>query len=259
MVLVGTSAVSAAIAPVAESTQKILISDAALLGLTRDKAYTFQNFMPSLASIATYINTQADWQKVAVVYINDEFGNVWSEKIKTDITSSKTVETYAFEKDTTDYRTQSLKIKQFDPQVVVVIGYGPALNQVLADLELNQIEAPRIGYLACTLPGVTSDTRFDLGGDYSYEYPLISVDRFGNWINKNSGQDNAFYTVAFENALLALSALSETNGTALEAKDYLETKAIDGLWGEVKFNSDRVVNRELVLTQINNGECVPVK
>ena len=259
IVLAGTSAISAAIAPVAETVQKVLISDAALLGLTKDKTYTLQNFMPSLVDIPKQVNENDEWQKIAIVYINDEFGNVWAETIKADINSPKTVETFSFEKTATDYRTNALKVKQFAPDVVVVIGYGPALNQVLADLEFNKIEALRIGYLSCTLPGVIGDARYSLEGDFSYEYPPITAPDFKKWVGENGGGDNAFYTVAFENALLALTAVSETNGTALEALAYLKDKSIDGLWGKIEFNNDGVVNRELVLTKITNGKCEPVK
>lgn len=256
--LVGTSAVSAAVAPVAERAKVFLLSDAALLGLTRGKNYTLQNFMPSLADIPVQIKADNGWQKVAVVYINDEFGSSWSSYIGNELEGKKVVQSFSFEKGATDYRTQALKIKDFKPDVVVVIGYGPALNQVLADMTLNKITVPIISYLACTLPGVLSDDRFSLEGQYSYEYPSILNPDFTSWIKSKGGEDNAFYTVAFENTIIALTAAKEAGGDPAKAIDYLKNNVINGLWGDVRFGSDGVVNRELILTTITGGACFPI-
>lgn len=254
--VIGTSAVSAAVAPIAETAKSLLISDAALLGLTKDKQYTLQNFMPSLADISKQINKNDSWQKVAVVYVNDEFGTVWNKNITSGL-SNRTTENFSFEKATTDYRTQALKIKQFAPDVAVVIGYGPALNQVLADFSLNKIEAPIISYLACTLPGVLTDERFSLEGQYSYEYPAISNKKIRSWIESHDGELNTFYTLAFENTILALTAALESGGNTEESITYLKEEGVSGLWGDVRFDASGVVNRDLVLTKINNGVCAP--
>jgi branched-chain amino acid transport system substrate-binding protein len=255
----GTSAISAAVAPVAESAKALLISDAALLGLTKDKFYTLQNFMPSLFDIPTQINNRAEWEKVAIVYINDEFGNVWEKNIKVGLDQKKTVQSFSFEKTVTDYRTESAKVKQFGPDVAVVIGYGPALNQVLADFTLIKVDAPIIGYLDCTLPGLLADKRFSLEGQYSYEYPSISNVGIKKWMQGRGRDTNTFYTLAFENTLLALDAARQANGDVDKAIVYLKTNKFPGLWGETTFGTDGVINRDLIMNKIENSACVPVK
>lgn len=257
-VVIGTSAVSAAVAPVAEGNKGLLISDAALLGLTKDKNYTLQNFMPSLSRIPQQINANTAWKKVAIVYINDEFGNVWEKTIRESLTQTKVSQSFSFEKDSKEFRTQTAKIKQFFPDVIVVIGYGPALNQAFADMNVAQIKVPLITYLACTLPGVVTDARFSLEGQYSYEYPPISNAAIRTWVEKKQSDLNTFYTVAFENALLALTAAHKTGGTADDAINYLKNTPTAGLWGNVQFGKDGVVNRDLTLTRITNSKCEPV-
>lgn len=257
--IVGTSAISAAVAPVAESAKVFLLSDAALLGLTKDKKYTLQNFMPSLSDIPKQVNANNSWNKVAVVYINDEFGSSWATNIQKGVDSVKTVQTFSFEKTATDYRTQALKIKQFNPDLLVVIGYGPALNQVFSDLTLNGVKVPIISYLNCTLPGVLTDKRFSLEGQYSYEYPPVVNEDMKTWIEKRGGSFNTFYTVAFENTIIALTAAQASNNNPDQAIEYLKNNSFDGLWGGVLFGQDGVVNRELVLTKISNGNCVPTE
>jgi len=88
----------------------------------------------------------------------DDFGNVWSETIQNGI--DKNVEKYVFDKSTTEYRTEALKIKQFNPDVVVVLGYGPALNNVLADIQLQKLSSDFITYLSCTLEHVLTSIWF---------------------------------------------------------------------------------------------------
>ena len=257
-IVAGTSAISAAIAPVAEGAKKLLISDAALLGLTKDKHYVLQNFMPSLADIPKQINNRAEWQKVAVVYINDEFGNVWKQNIGAGLDKQKTVESYSFEKTATDYRTEAAKIKQFKPDAIVVLGYGPALNQVLADISIAKINSQIVGYLDCTLPGVLVDKRFSLEGQYSYEYPAINNEPIKSWMQTRNRGINTFYALAFENTLLSLIAAKNGDNNVDKAIEYLKNDSISGLWGEVKFGADGVVNRDLVMTRVENGQCVPV-
>lgn len=258
-VVIGTSAVSAAVAPLAEEAKVLLISDAALLGLTKEKNYTLQNAMPSLADIPEQINNNTDWKKVGIVYINDEFGNVWQENILAGLNKEKIAQAFSFEKTITEYRIDAAKIKQFMPDALVVIGYGPAFNQVLADLALMDISAPIISYLACTLPGVLADTRFSLEGQYSYEYPSISNEAVRTWIVGHGRDMSTFYTAAFENTLLSLIAAQESGGNVDSAINYLKTAEINGLWGKVKFGQDGVVNRNLVVTKVQNGVCVPTK
>lgn len=261
--VMGLSSVSAAVAPIADQYGSLVISDAALYGLTKNRQYMFQNFMPSLNDVSNQININEDWNRIAIVYVNDEFGTTWSQKIKagifSDKISNKVIQTFSFETKTTDYRTEALKIRQFKPDVIVVLGYGPALNQVLADISLQKIpNVAFISYLACTLPGVITDKRFDLNGQYSYEYPSISDPSIKEWITKNGGSNSTFYTVAFENTLIVLSAAKAANSNSKDAIGYLKNQTVNGLYGLVKFGQDGVVNRDLILTKIENNQCSPV-
>ena len=141
---------------------------------------------------------------------------------------------------------------------MIVIGYGPALNQVLADLTLIKVSAPIIGYLSCTLPGVLADERFSLEGQYSYEYPAINNESIKSWMKARGRDGNTFYTVAFENTLIALDAAKQNGENSDKAVSYLKTNNFSGLWSNVTFNNDGVVNRDLVITKIQNGTCVPI-
>ncbi len=257
--VLGTSAVSAAVAPIADQYKKIFISDAALFGLTKDKQYMFQNFMPSLGDVATQINANKDWKKVAIIYINDDFGKVWSDKVGASLEAGKTNQKFSFEKTATEFKTDALKVKSFNPDVLFVIGYGPALNNALADLKLNKVEKPTIGYLSCTLPGVLSDKRFSLEGQYSYEYPEVTNQDIKSWMLAKDREMNTFYTLAFDNTMLALNVAKDSGNNPEKAVSLLRSGQYDSLWGKVAFAGQNSFERDLILTKIVNGACVPVE
>ncbi|MFA5290697.1 MAG: ABC transporter substrate-binding protein, partial [Candidatus Paceibacterota bacterium] len=255
--VVGMSAVSAAVAPIADQYKKVFISDAALFGLTKDKKYIFQNFMPNFGQIPVQINSNKDWKKIAIVYINDDLGGTWSSGIKAKIDSSRKVELFPFDKAATDFKTDALKIKSYNPDVVVFVGYGPALNQVFADMALNQIKKPYLTYLSCTLPGVLTDKRFNLEGQYSYEYPPVKDGEMKNWVIGKGRELNTFYTLAFENTLLALNVAKESGNDAEKGLEILKNAKHDGLYGEINFGGKNYTNLDLAQTKIINSQCVP--
>lgn len=256
--VVGMSAVSAAVAPIADQYKKIFISDAALFGLTKDKTYIFQNFMPDFGLIPVQVNNNKDWKKVAIIYINDDLGNTWSKGIKASIGSAKISELFPFDKATTDFKTDALKIKTYNPDVLIIVGYGPGLNQVLADLALNQVKKPTISYLSCSLPGVLTDKRFSLEGQYSYEYPQVGNDEIKSWALSKGRELNTFYSIAFENALLALNVAKESGNDVEKGLQILKGKQHEGFFGPINFAGKNYTNINLVPTKIINGKCVPI-
>jgi ABC-type branched-subunit amino acid transport system substrate-binding protein len=252
--VVGTSAVTNAVSPIADQYKTLLITDAGGYGLTKGRQYLFQNFLPSLNDVPKKINNTVEWKKVAVVYINDEFGNIWGNKILNALVG-KDSKGFPFAKDTKDFRTDALKIKSFSPDVIFVLGYGPALNQVYADLSLQGVKTNMISHLSCTLPGVLADNRYSLDGTFSYEYPPVKNLELENWIKENGGDFNTFYTLAFENTLVALTAAKETSQDATKALDYLKLNNLSMLYGQVSFNAQNIAERDLEITKVVKGQC----
>jgi ABC-type branched-subunit amino acid transport system substrate-binding protein len=252
----GMSGVTNAVAPLAEKAKAILITDAAGYGLTKDKSYLFQGLLPSLNDVPKQLNDKAEWQKVALLLINDEFSNLWETKWRKDISSNKEIKTFKFEKSMTDFKTDALKMKTFNPDVIVVIGYGPAVSQALSDLSLQGVKTDQLTYLACTIPGIVSDKRYDLNGTYSYEYPDYQNSEIKNWISKNGGSNSTFYGLAFENTLTALYAMKATSNDPEKALTYLKSTKNSGVYGDIRFNQNNVIERDLVLTKIESGKCV---
>ncbi len=252
----GPSAITAAVSPLAEQAGVLVVTDASAYGLTKDKKYLLQNLVPSLTDVSVQVNKNELWNKIAFVYINDELGVKWEEKIRINVLKDKTFESFAFDKNSKDFKTQAAKIKQFNPDVVVVLGYGPALNQAHADMKTLGINVPELTYLSCTLPGVLTDTRFSLEGKNSYEYPEAQNKTLKNWITEKGGSNSTFYSLAFENTLAILVAADKTNSDVDKTISYLKNTGVDGLYGFIKFDVSGVVERDLVMTKVEGGKCV---
>jgi ABC-type branched-subunit amino acid transport system substrate-binding protein len=256
--LTGTSGVTQAVSPIFENAKSILITDAAGAGMTENKEYLFQNLVPSLNNIAKDINANDSLKKIALVYINDDFGLTWSNNIAQEI-EGRMVEKFSFERETKDYRTEALKIKSFSPDVIVVLGYPPAMNQVLTDLELQKTEAKKFIYLACVLPGILSDERYSLDNEISYEYPEVINPEIVSWFEKNNIDEeeysNTFYSLTFENTLILISAAKEAGENVSKAREIIKTKKIEGLYGEIDFKGKNYLERDLQKSVILDGKC----
>jgi len=257
-VVMGTSASTAAVAPLADQYKSLVITDAAGYGLTKGNNYLMQNLMPSLNDVAKKINSNSGWNKIAVIYINDEFGLKWAENTKSEVSKNKTIELFSFEKTSTDFKTQAAKIKQFSPDMMVVIGYGPSLNQVHTDIQTLGINVPELTYLSCTLPGTLNDKRYSLEGKNSYEYPETDNKVIKDWIIEKKGSASTFYSLAFENTLAILVAADKTNSDVDKTISYLKNTGVDGLYGFVKFDVNGVVERDLIINKIEGGKCLPL-
>lgn len=257
----GTSAITNAVSPITETNKKILITDAAAFGLTKDKNYLFQNLVPSLNDVPKNLLDE-EYKKISLVYINDYFGNIWANNIYDSLSENTgiSVMKHSFSRDTTDYRTESLKIKDFSPDAIVVIGYPPSITQVLVDLNLQKIEAKKFIYLACTLPGIVSDERYSLDSDYSYEYPSLEEDlEIVSWLVENlvSNYENTFYVLAFENTLVLLNAIKEADDKGpQEVREVLLDKTFSGIYGDISFDGKNYFERDLEKKQISGRSCV---
>lgn len=252
----GLSTITSNIAPIADEKDKLIITDAGLETITNHKS-VYRNFKTTISNLPDLLDNK-NYSKIALVYIQDEFG----EKIKSDIQNNFKGDVIyeSFTKDTTDFKTQSLKIKTFNPQLIVIIGY--AYNQIIYDIQkYTHIENNQIlTYLSCTLPNVLIDEQLNLENISTLEYPTP-------WETNNNNltkaylakidKPNTFNAISFENTYIVLQAmiLAENPNNITQIRNNLDTLNIEGIFGNIKFEKQDIL-RYLVLKQIHNGQCV---
>ncbi len=252
--VIGLSNVSAAVAPLTNSNDVVLVTDATTIGINRNYNNFFQNFLTSLNGVGPYMKNSGV-SKLAIIYTNDEFGIQWENNIRNAVKDKITVTSYSVARDAKDFSTEAAKIKQFNPDKLVVVAYGSSLNPVYKDLNNIGIDNKKfVSYLSCTLPGVL--TANSLEGSLSYEFPVVGNKEIVEWIDGHGGEYSTFYTSAFENTLILLTAIDKVGDNPEKVREYLKTAKIDGLYGTVEFGDDRVVERDLTLTKVENNKCV---
>ena len=67
---------------------------------------------------------------------------------------------------------------------------------------------------------------------------------------------STFYTSAFENTLVLLLAIDKVGDNPEKVREYLKKNSISGVYGNVEFGDDGVVERDLILTKVQNNTCV---
>jgi len=252
--VVGLSAVSAAVAPVTDDYDVVTITDATVMGMTKDHDNLFQNFVPAFKKSASYLKN-VGVKKLAIVYTNDEFGGKWNTEVTNSVKDSIEVNSFAVARDATDFATEASKIKQFNPDRIFVIAFGPSLKQIYRDMENIGISQEKyITYLSCSFPGVLADN--SLEGALSYEFPPVGNKKLKLWMENNNGNKSTFYTSAFENTLSLLTAIEKVGNNPEKVREYLKTASMDGVYGTVEFGDDRTVDRDLTLTKIEDNKCV---
>ena len=252
--VVGLSNVSAAVAPITDGNDVVAITDATTIGINKDHKNFFQNFIPSFNFAGPYLIEQKA-KKVAIIYTNDEFGIKWNEAISGVIKDKIEVKGFPVARDAKDFSTDASKIKQFNPDRILIISYGTSLNQIYKDMANIGIDKNKfIAYLSCTLPGVL--TANSLEGSLSYEYPVVQAGGIRDWMEKNNAPKSTFYTSAFENTLVLLLAIDKVGDNPEKVREYLKKNSISGVYGNVEFGDDGVVERDLILTKVQNNACV---
>lgn len=132
------SGVSATVAPYAEETKTLLMHGSLAPSLRTAGDYIFRP-VPGAEVLA---NKQAEFAKeqgirtAAMLYAETDLGTGYSKSFKSEFekSSGKIVAEQTFSQQTTDYRTQLLKIKQYNPEAILIIGspneMGTAIKQI---------------------------------------------------------------------------------------------------------------------------------
>ena len=145
------SSVTLAIAPVAERNKVVLFSPASSNPeITGAGDFIFRNDVSDVFEGMKM--AEETWQRlgirqVAILYINNDYGvgikNIFSQKFEE--LGGNIIVVEFFEQEATDFRTQLIKIKQFNPEAVYIIGYKEQIQILKQYKELGmkaQILAP---------------------------------------------------------------------------------------------------------------------
>jgi branched-chain amino acid transport system substrate-binding protein len=195
------------------------------------------------------INT-TKYKKISVLYVNDEFGISLKDAIKRNAKEKGIQVVYEedFEPGTKDYRTILLKVKETNPDAVMVVGASPAEIigplKTMKELELNA-DFFEIA-TALSIKSVRSQT--DTEGAYTTAFPFVlskSGNEFREQYTQKYGKE-PFFAAPFGYDIVNLISQA-TKGKKVSGEELL-----NNIYGLKTFNSS---NEEIQIKE--NGEINP--
>jgi len=266
------SSVTLAIAPIANKNKVVVLSPASSSPKLTDAGdFIFRNCPSDIyegSIMANYAYQKLRFQKIAMLYINNDYGIGIKDVFKNNFTKQggTIVAEEAFDQNATDYRSQLVKIKQVKPEAVYLIGYkenGYILKQAKEMLIKTQFlstvtfEDPEILKIAKdAAEGVIySASSFDPKSDRKV------IQAFVNSFKSEYNQDPDIFAGLSYDAMKIMSlALAQGNYTGEGIKTALyAVKNYPGIAGETSIDANGDAVLSPILKTVQNGEFIPIK
>lgn len=154
------SGVAMALAPAADEEGVLLFANASHPQITRDRDLVLRYSNLTSDEVRTVINfiseKHADWNRMHVIAINDDYGRVYSAELKATAAIKSQIVlagTEFYDRDTTDFRTLATAVVAKKPDVVVVVGYGRSMGVCVRQLRELGYAGPFVASLGFVITG----------------------------------------------------------------------------------------------------------
>lgn len=257
-------------APLAEKNKVVMISPgAAAPSITKAGDYVFRLAGSSITAgkSISEIAGKYDYKKIGIIYENNEYPMGWKDAF---IANYKNKDIQITEEgvavNSTDVRTQILKIKNSKPDVILVATIMPTTaNVILNQLKELNVNTPVITNEIFTLQSVIHNKNAEgiMATVYKYD---INSNNFKNLLstykqtyNKNI-QEDIYGALGYDTYNIILDAEAKCNGKKECIKNYLyQVKDYNGLSGNITIDNNGDSTREFTLKKIENGSLVEIK
>jgi branched-chain amino acid transport system substrate-binding protein len=225
--------------------------------------YTFRFYPDNLGYADAHFKTIKNYKKIAIMHVNDEFGNSLRDAIVKDADEKNMtiVIEESFNPGTTDFRTSLLKIKEKNPEALMIVGASPAeiINPLKNFRELNlNFDFYEVG----TALSIKSERdKVNSEGVYTTAFPFV-LGKTGQEFSKkykNKYGEDAFFSAPFGyDIVMLVKQASEFDKTQL-AKSIINLKGFNSLNEEVEIKDNGEINPVLYSVKIVNGSLVRVE
>jgi len=264
----GWSSPTLAIVPLANKDKVILMTHSATSPLysTKDD-YTFRtaiNANQFAKEEAEFIYNNLNKKKVAVIYINNDFGlgmkNVFIENFK--ILGGEILIENHFDQGTKDFRSNILKIQSANPDTVFLVGHmteNGLLVKQMNELDFNTI-------IVSDIYSIEGEEFLKQAGPASegiiYVAPAYEKDQNLEYYNKyleRYGEEPNYYAQAYDGLLLIEQASKNCPNLNTDClKDELfKIKDFPGASGILTFDEYGDVEKPVTFKTIKNREFIP--
>jgi len=267
----GSSAVLA-VAPIAEQSHVVLVSPTASSPeITHAGDYIFRvTYSDSLegSKMAEYSFKELGYRKMALLYINNDFGQGLKEFFKMRFTElgGKIVIEEAYDGKATDFRTHLTKVKKSAPDAIYLTGYSE-MGQVLKQAKELGIHTP---FLSCIMAEISDITKVagESADGVVYTHPAYDPEageqitqKFAQRFREKHGvlpDPEAGFSY---DALKIVGLAIERGGVTAEGiKNALyKIKGYEGVTGKTSFDENGDVIKPIGIKKVEGGSYVWVR
>ncbi len=269
----GLSSVSSAVLPILERHQIVsMLLAVSLPGITERSSWAFRCHLGSdneAEAMAAYLAT-TPIRRIAVAYINDEFG-VGAVAVFRQVAENKKLvvtATEAYSKEASDFRTLLTKLRRTNPDAIYVIGYVNSSVLLIKQLRELGMRVPVLGNLTLSLPSF-----LQLGGQ-ALEGAIFTVTPFDIQQQESSQlksfvrtyraryreEPNVYAAFAYDAMMMVAQAAQNQEFSALRIREgLLEISDYQGILGKLNVEPNGEIEFPTRIVQNQGGAIVPVE
>lgn len=259
------SSVTLSMAPMAEKDQVVILATGATAPkITEAGDFIFRIWNSDLYEgefVAKYAFEKMNLKKIAIVYINNDYGKGLEEvfKLKFKQFGGEVTDSAAFDQNTTDYKTQLVKINANKPEAIYLVGYPKEIPLVLKQIKEMGLKARLLGTVA-----MQDDQLLKIAGNAAegliFPYPEDptgdNVKRFeANYTKKYGKKPGITSDVGYDAVYMIKNAIELTkNFNGISIKDGLyKIENFPGASGKMTFDKNGDVHKLMNIKVVNNG------
>ncbi|MEM8556311.1 MAG: ABC transporter substrate-binding protein [Bacteroidota bacterium] len=257
VVISALSSVTSAVAPLAGPNNTVVIGTAvALPGVTAPSDYVFRVY-PEADGIAGVIAEYASdkYQTAGIAYIDDDFGQssaeVFEELFEADGDSVLLTEPYELTE--RDFRAQWEKFKDANPDVVWIVGYGPAYSALVTQMREANVQSDLLADMTLGLP-VTINNVGDAAEDVVYVDASIDPAFASRYESRYGERPTSYAGYAYDILMMLNEVRKGGNNTAESIRDsFADIEGYRGVMGNISMEEDRDAALDFILMEIESG------
>lgn len=229
----------------------------------------FWNVIPlvnlEVRAVVPYLTGEMGLKKVALIYIDDPFGQAIEEELTSALGSDgELVGTFSVPVSAQQFSGVAAQIRNAGPDVVYVASYGAQQVQIVKQLRDNGVEVQLVSYSGFITPDSLAlpeaEGMIVTGQSVNYEAGDEVTKRFVTDFKAKNDKDPSAYNVNYYNATLLYAILAqaieadggEVTGESLLAKRQ-EMKSFDLVGGTVSFQDNGTLLFPIEVKQVEGG------
>lgn len=268
-----SSSTTIAMIKIAESNNVFMLSPGAsspkLKNISKYFARNYPSSIEESVNSAKFIFENLDKSSVAVIYVNDEYGNGLASLFKEELMKQGgNILLYeSYETKQSDFKTLLEKVRRVKPEVIYLAGNQKEMGKFMKqykELGINSQIVSNISFLEADCINVAGEAADGTIVPLPYYNPEDSTYtgayNFGKlFFSKNNKYPTVAEAVGYDALMLMVESIQNGNNEPIKAAEYIRNlKNYDGALGKLNFN-DGEVSIPVVFKVVKEGKPVDFK